>query len=47
VLAKRKVVCGLDSAGSREGPVVGYCEHGNEYCCSAVDGNFLGKERLH
>jgi hypothetical protein len=22
--------CGLDSSGSREGPVAGSCEHGNE-----------------
>jgi hypothetical protein len=23
--------CGLDSCGSRKSPVVGSCEHGNEY----------------
>jgi hypothetical protein len=47
VLARREVVCGLDSASSREGRIVSYCEHGSEYSCSATDGNFLVRERLH
>ena len=34
-------MCGLDSSGTREGPVVGSCERGNEYSRSAVGGNFL------
>jgi len=45
VLAKKKVVCGLDSSGSREGPVVGSCERGNEHSFSAFDGKFLVRKR--
>jgi hypothetical protein len=29
-LQNRVRVCGLDSSGSGYGPVVGFCEHGNE-----------------
>jgi len=34
----KKVLCGLDSSGSRKGQVVGSCEHGNEYICSHLTG---------
>jgi hypothetical protein len=30
VLGKSVSVCGLDSCGSGQAPVVGFCEHGNE-----------------
>jgi hypothetical protein len=33
--------CGLDTSGSRQGPVAGSCEHGNEPSASIKTGNFL------
>jgi len=33
--------CGLDASGSRQVPVVGYCEHGNEHSGSIKGGEFL------
>jgi len=33
--------CGLDSSGSGEGPVTGFCQHGNEPSVSLKGGNFL------
>jgi hypothetical protein len=34
-------VCGLDSSGSGQGPVVGPCEHGNETLGSIIGVEFL------
>jgi hypothetical protein len=34
-------VCGLDSLGSEQGPVAGFCEHGNE-----PSGSIKGREFL-
>jgi len=33
--------CGLNSSGSRYGPMVGFCEHGNEPLCSIKGGKYL------
>jgi hypothetical protein len=33
--------CGLDESGSRQGPVVSSCEHGNEPSGSIKGGEFL------
>jgi hypothetical protein len=33
--------CGLDACGSVQGPVTGYCEHGNESPGSIKGGEFL------
>jgi hypothetical protein len=33
--------CGLDSSGSRQGPVAGCCEHGNEPSGSIKGGEFF------
>jgi hypothetical protein len=35
------VECGLNSSGSGQGPVVGYCEHGNGPSGSIKDGEIL------
>jgi hypothetical protein len=34
-------VCGLDSSGSGQGPLVGSCEHGNKPSDSTERGEFL------
>jgi hypothetical protein len=33
--------CGLDASGSRQKPVAGSCEHGNESSGSVKGGEFL------
>jgi hypothetical protein len=33
--------CGLDSSGSEKGPLVGFCEYGNELSGSIKGNNFL------
>jgi hypothetical protein len=33
-------MCGLESHGSGQGPVLGYCEHGNEPSGSIKGGEF-------
>jgi hypothetical protein len=33
--------CGLDISGSGYGPMVGFCEHGNEISGSIKGGDFL------
>jgi hypothetical protein len=37
----KEIVCGQDSSGSREGPVTGFCEHGNEPLCYVKCGESL------
>jgi hypothetical protein len=34
--------CGLHASGSRQGPVAGFCEHGDEPSGSIKGGEFLG-----
>jgi hypothetical protein len=36
-------VCGMDSAGSRQRPVTGFCEHGNESSGTIKVEGFLDK----
>jgi hypothetical protein len=37
--------CALDTSDSRQGPVAGYCEYGNEPLGSIKGGQFLDKLR--
>jgi hypothetical protein len=39
---RKETECGLNSSGSGQGPVVCFCEHGNELSCSVHNREFLG-----
>jgi hypothetical protein len=42
ILKKQGVICGLDSSGRGEDPMVGFCKHGNEPIGSDIIVEFLG-----